>query len=78
MNQAEEASPRQIVFDLTGLSSIDSAGLGLLTLTHRKLSAKGSRLMIANAQSSVRDILLLTKMDQMFSMVDSVAATSQK
>ena len=77
MAQAEQTSPCQIILDLTDLSHIDSAGLGLLTLTHRKLSAKGTRMVIAKAQSTVRDLLLLTNMDKMFSLYDSVAAASQ-
>ncbi len=78
VNQAEEASARLIVLDFTELSYIDSAALGLLTLTHRKLTTKGNRMIIANPQGSVRDILLLTNMDKMFSIVNSVAAASQK
>ena len=77
MAQAELTSPRQIILDFTDFSHIDSAGLALLTLTHRKLSTMGIRLIVAKAQSTVRDILLLTNMDKMFSIDDSVALTSQ-
>jgi len=76
--KVEQTSPRHIILDFTDLTYIDSAGLGLLTLTHRKLSAISSRLVIANPQSVVRDILLLTNMDKMFPLYDSVAAASQK
>jgi hypothetical protein len=37
----------------------------------------GIRLILAKAQSTVRDILLLTNMDKMFSSDDSVALASQ-
>jgi anti-anti-sigma factor len=78
MVQAEQASARQIILDFTDLSHIDSAGLGLLSLAHKKLSAMGSRMVIANAQDIVRDILLLTNMEKMFPLYDSVAAASQQ
>jgi len=48
--QAEQASTRQIILDFTDLSHIDSAGLSLLSLAHKKLSAMGSRMVIANAR----------------------------
>jgi len=78
MAKVEQTSPRHIILDFTDLTYIDSAGLGLLTLAHRKLSAISSRLVIANPQSAVRDILLLTNIDKMFSIVDSVAVPSPR
>ena len=77
MTQAEEASPQHIILDFSDLSYIDSAGLGLLTLAHRKLSEQGYKLGIANAQGSVRDILLLTNMNKMFHLSDSAKTASQ-
>lgn len=78
VNQAEAASPRQIIFDLTDLSYIDSAGLGLMTLTHRKLPGAEIKICLANLQKSVKDILLLTNMDKMFPLYDSVSAALQQ
>ncbi len=78
VNQAEAASPRLIIFDCTALSYIDSAGLGLLVLTHRKLTQAGIKVSLANPQGSVKEILLLTNMDTMFPFYDSVAAAAQQ
>ena len=78
VNQAEAASPRQIIFDFTDLSYIDSAGLGLLTLTHRKLTGAGIKISLANPQGSVKEILLLTNMNAMLPFYDSVAAVTQQ
>jgi len=77
VNQAEAASPSQIIFDFTDLSYIDSAGLGLMTLTHRKLTASGITIILANSQKSVKDILLLTNMERMFTFHESVAVAFQ-
>ena len=77
ITKAEQASPRQIILDLTDLSYIDSAGLGLLTLAHRELSTRNICLEIANPQTVVRDVLLLTNMDKIFAFHESVAAASQ-
>jgi len=78
VNQAQAASPRQIIFDFTNLSYIDSAGLGLLTVTHRKLTGAGIKISLANVQESVKQLLLLINMDKLFPLFDSVAAASQQ
>jgi anti-anti-sigma factor len=76
VDQAEAASPRHIIFNFTDLSYIDSVGLGLLTLTHRKLTGAGIKISLAHVQESVKQILLLTNMDKMFPLHDSGAAAS--
>jgi len=70
------SSPCQIILDCTDRSPIDNAGLALLPLTYRKLSTMSIRLIVGRAQGTVRDILLLTKLDKMFSIYDSVALGS--
>ena len=77
LTQAEVASPRHIIFDLTQVSYIDSAGLGLLALSHKKLTGAGIHLSLANTQESVRPILTLTNMDKMLGIYDSVSTASQ-
>ncbi len=78
MTTAQQTSPRLIVLDLTDLSHLDSAGLGLLAVAHKKLTPLDIVLTIANPQKTVRDILLLTKMDVMYPLHDSVAEASRQ
>lgn len=78
MSAAEQTSPRLIILDLTDLSHIDSAGLGLLAVAHKKLTPMGIGLTIVNPQKTVRDIILLTKMDVMYPLHDSVAEASRR
>ncbi len=78
MTTAQQTSPRLIILDLTELSHIDSAGLGLLAVAHKKLHPMDIGLTIANPQKTVRDILLLTNMDQMYPLYDSVAEASRQ
>ena len=78
VNQAETPAPHQIIFDLTDLSYIHSAGLGLLTLTHRKLTGAGIKISLASLQESVKQILLLTNMERMFPFHESVAVALQQ
>jgi len=78
VNQAQAASPSQIIFDFTDLSYIDSAGLGLLAVTHRKLTGTGIKISLANGQESVKQLILLINMDRLFPLFDSVAAAIQQ
>ena len=77
VQQAEHTSPRQIIFDLTEISSIDSAGLGLLALTHKRLTTAGIRIGLTNLQHMVKDVFQLTNLDNLFCIYDSVATASQ-
>ncbi len=78
MSAAQQTFPRLIILDLEELVHIDSAGLGLLAVAHRNLTPMGIGLAIANAQKTVRDILLLTNMDKMYPLHDSVAEASKR
>ena len=77
INQAEATSPRHIILDLTQVSYIDSAGLGLLALSHKKLTGAGIQVSLASPQESVMQILELTNMNKMFTIYDSVGTASQ-
>lgn len=78
MTQAEKTSPRLIILDLEELVHLDSAGLGLLAIAHKKLTPIGIGLTIANPQKTVRETLLLTNMDKMYPLCDSVAEASKR
>ena len=73
ITQIERSSPRLIILDCTNLSYIDSAGLGLLLLYQRLYSTMDIRIVIANAQPNVRDILFLANLDKKFMIFDTVA-----
>ncbi len=77
INQAQAASPRHVIFNLTGVTYIDSAGLGLLTLTHKKFTESGILVSITSPQGSVKDVLELTNMGKKFPIYDSSAEASQ-
>ncbi len=78
MAAAQQTNPRMIILDLTDLVHIDSAGLGLMAVAHKKLIPLGIGLTAANPQHTVREILLLTNMDQMYPLYDSVAEASRQ
>ena len=51
----------KLVFDLTGVELIDSAGLGMLVYTYGSLAAKGGTLRLCGVAPRVLSLLELTK-----------------
>jgi anti-sigma B factor antagonist len=63
----------QVVVDLTGVSFIDSAGVGLLTQHARRLTGRGGVTMLAIDTASVRRIFELTGLERYFVIEDDPA-----
>jgi anti-anti-sigma factor len=53
----------KVVLDLSGVSSIDSAGMGELVVLHTRAQAKNAELKWASPSPLVRDLLDLTRLD---------------
>ncbi len=65
---------RKVILDLSGVESIDSAGLGELVLAHRLARDKDANLKCAGANSVVRCLLNLTNLDSVLEMHASLEA----
>ena len=61
---SEDKANKTIVFDLSELESIDSAGLGMLLLAADTSSNEGWSMKISGASNSVRKMIELTHVDQ--------------
>jgi len=68
IEQAEQGGARHLILNLQGISFLDSAALGILTIMHRNLIEKHIRSSLANPRDAVKQILELAKMDQFFSI----------
>ena len=60
LGEALESRPRSIVVDLSGLSFIDSAGLGALTFGFQRARDSGIGFRLARPGPAVRQILVLS------------------
>jgi len=58
----------KLVFDLTGLDYIDSAGLGMVVFTYGTLNEKGGTLRLCGVASRIASVLKLTKTDELLGM----------
>jgi anti-sigma B factor antagonist len=59
---------RQLVLDLAGMTHVDSAGVGVLVGTLRKLQRRGGRLVLSAASSEVALTLEAAGLDKVFDM----------
>lgn len=68
---ARESAPR-VIFDLTKIDYIDSAGIGLLALAAGKMKQAKGALKVVTAEGRVRQMLSLTQMDTIVGLCASV------
>jgi anti-anti-sigma factor len=62
----------KVILDLSGVSSIDSAGIGELVLLHTRAQAKNADLKCASPSPFVRDLLDLTHLNSFFEVHPSL------
>ena len=68
------AGIEQLVVDLTGATFVDSSSLGVLIGAHRRLKARGGRLVVACDSEVIVKTFRITGLDGVFRLVDSVQA----
>lgn len=64
----DELGGSDVVLDLTELRLIDSLCLTVLVRTHHRLAGSGNRLVLADPQPIVRQVLELTGLDQVLAV----------
>lgn len=74
LREVVDAGARRVVLDFAGVPFMDSSGLGLLVETLKRLGDTGGRLCLADAQESVRNVLVLSAVDMVLDVYDTVAA----
>ena len=62
----------KVVLDLSGVSSVDSAGIGELVLLHTWAQEKNADLKCASPSPFVRDLLDLTRLNSFFEIYPSL------
>jgi len=71
-----EKGARKLALDLTSLTFMDSAGLGMVMLCAGKVRELGGRMTIVGAQGHVKKVLELTQIHQVIPMVPDRAGLS--
>jgi anti-sigma B factor antagonist len=65
---------RHIIFDIAGVSRIDSTGIGRFIYSYNKIQEAGGSMGIAGASSHLRDAFHATRLDRIFKFYDDVSA----
>jgi anti-sigma B factor antagonist len=68
------AGVEHVIVDLTETTFIDSSSLGALIGAHRRLKARGGRLVVACDSEPIVKTFRITGLDGVFQLVDSVEA----
>lgn len=62
-----------IIFDLAGVTAIDSTGLGQFIASYGKIMAAGGKMSIAGVTDRIMGVFRVTKLDMVFEVHSSVA-----
>jgi anti-anti-sigma factor len=65
---------KKIIFDISGVSSIDSTGVGIIVMCFGKMKKAGGDLRVAGARGIVEEVLKMTKVDKIISLYSTAAA----
>jgi anti-sigma B factor antagonist len=69
---------KKIIFDLAGVTHIDSTGIGIIVMSAGQLKEAGGRLRLACAHGHVGEVLKMTNVDKVVELhptIDAAAAS---
>ncbi|WP_323815084.1 STAS domain-containing protein [Cellvibrio sp. NN19] len=69
-NQVEEilAHTNQVTLDCADMEYIDSAGIGLLVMAHRKAQSQEAKIILVNMRDFPKEILILANLQKIIEM----------
>ena len=68
---------KNLVFDLSGVTHIDSTGIGRFIDTYSRLTPLGGQMRLAGATGAVRDSFRVTRLDTVFKFYPTVDAACE-
>jgi anti-sigma B factor antagonist len=75
---AAAGSGHRVALDLSQVGLLSSAGLGALITLHKACASQGGRLVVFGVQSQILDLLKLTHLDRLLTIVPSREAAITK
>ena len=67
-----EINLNKIILDMKHITFMDSSGIGIIIKTFKNVKSDKGQLFIVNCNSSVQNVLKLTKLDHILQIYDSV------
>jgi anti-sigma B factor antagonist len=65
---------RELLFNMSGVSYVDSAGLGVFVKCHNAAAESDGHIKLVNVSSRIRDLLRITKLQTLFEVFDDESA----
>lgn len=72
VNHGIEDKLKKIILDLEGIRYMNSSGIGVLITVHSKMKNIGGEVILVNPNEQITKVLDLTKLTQVFTIVDSI------
>ena len=72
-----KGSPNRIILDLSGVSYMDSSGIGTLVEIKRRVDRNKGSLILAALQPRVRGLFQITKLERFFTIAADVAEAEE-
>ena len=66
----EEYLPRRCVLDLSGLSFMDSSGIGIIIGRYKKITCFGGRVFAVNADARIKKTLMLCGLHKVIEIME--------
>lgn len=67
---------KKVIFDLAGVTHIDSTGIGIIMMSAGQLKEVGGQLRVACATGHVEKVLIMTNVDKVVGLHPSVEAAA--
>jgi anti-anti-sigma factor len=67
-----EKQEKKIIFDLTGVTHIDSTGIGIIVMSAGQVKQAGGELRLAGVNKHVEQVLQLTSVDKLVTWTPTV------
>jgi anti-sigma B factor antagonist len=67
---------RNFIFDLSGITRLDSTGIGRFIFAYNKIAEAGGKLLMAGATGHVRESFKVSRLDTVFRFFPDVAAAA--
>ena len=67
---------KKVVFDLTGVTHVDSTGIGIIVMSAGQMKQSGGRLRVVCSKGYVQQVLNMTSVDKVVELYPTVAAAT--
>ncbi len=71
VNEALQAGARNLLFNMAGVSTVDSSGIGEMVSSYTTVTNRGGKLKLVNLPGKVADILQITQLITVFEVYDN-------